>query len=228
MSTLLMIRHGQAGATAENYDELSPLGFEQAARAGAWLKAHGRTFAATFSGTMRRQRDTLATIAQAIAHGEESQVAPGLNEYVFADLVRAYARDVPDDPDLAHAMADRYDKRRWFALLRTTLTAWSEDRISSPPERYGDFRARIAAAAATMDEALSRGDVLAVSSGGVMSHLVAATLGASAAAAIDLNLAIANTGICEFRRARGGLKLVSVNALPHLSAPEDARLITLA
>ncbi len=223
-----MIRHGQAGATANNYDELSRLGFEQAQRAGRWLRAHDRRFAATYSGTMRRQRDTLATIVQVLVSAPPSQEHLGLNEYVFADLVRAYAKGAPNDPDLQHAMADRFDKRRWFALLKTTLTAWSEDRIAAPPESYAAFRARIAVAESVLREALVHGDVLAVSSGGVMSHLIAATLGASSAAAIDLNLTIANTGICEFKLARSGLKLVSVNSLPHLSAPEDAGLVTLA
>jgi broad specificity phosphatase PhoE len=224
---LLLIRHGQAGATPDNYDELSALGRRQAQRMGQWLAAHDKSFAAAFSGTMRRQRDTLAEIC-ALVPSTQRQELPGLNEYVFADLVRAYAADFPDDPDLRHVMADRHDKRRWFALLKTTLTAWSEDRIAAPPESYAAFCARIAAAQETLLQALGEGPVLAVSSGGVMSHLVAAALGASAAAAIDLNLTIANTGLCEMRAARNRLKVVSVNSLPHLSAPADAALITLA
>ena len=41
MAELLIVRHGQASFGAENYDELSPLGVEQAQLAGDYLRHIG-------------------------------------------------------------------------------------------------------------------------------------------------------------------------------------------
>jgi broad specificity phosphatase PhoE len=74
---------------------------------------------------------------------------------------------------------------------------------------------------------MQRGPVLAVSSGGVMSQIAQAVLGFDDSSAIDVNLALLNTGVCEYRLGRQGLKLVNLNVLPHLSAPADRALLSL-
>ena len=58
MGTLHLVRHGQAGFLAEDYDRLSALGRRQAARLGEWLRATGRPAAPAFSGGMRRHAET--------------------------------------------------------------------------------------------------------------------------------------------------------------------------
>jgi hypothetical protein len=62
--------------------------------------------------------------------------------------------------------------------------------------------------------------VLVLTSGGVAARLAQAALGASDAAAIDLNLSLRNSGLAEFHRLERGLALGSWNAVPHL---HDAR-----
>jgi hypothetical protein len=55
---------------------------------------------------------------------------------------------------------------------------------------------------------------------------VAATLGADAEAAIQLNLQTRNTGITEMIRGRSVSRLVSFNAIPHLEQPDRAHAVT--
>ena len=83
------------------------------------------------------------------------------------------------------------------------------------------------AAVARACEGLEPGDdVLVVTSGGVIGRLVADTLGASADAAIELNLQTRNTGITELVRGRKASRLLSFNAVPHLERPDRARAIS--
>jgi broad specificity phosphatase PhoE len=58
MSTIYIIRHGQASFGAENYDQLSPLGRRQAEITGRYLSDCGIQFDAVYSGNLQRQQDT--------------------------------------------------------------------------------------------------------------------------------------------------------------------------
>lgn len=231
MPQLLLVRHGQAGATTGNYDELSALGHRQAQRLGAWLAAHRREFAAVYVGQLRRQRETLAGIAAAYAQagcalpvGED---LAELDEFRFVELVRAFAQAQPEHPDLKRWQAAPDDRHHWPVLLRATLMAWAAGSIGEVAEDYGAFRARIARARERLEAQLARGPVLAVSSAGVISHFLQGVLGLDTRATIDVNLAYANTGLSEYRMTRNGLKLAQLNALPHLAAPGDRELVTL-
>jgi len=225
MTELFLVRHGQAGPTPESYDELSKLGQLQARKLGQWLLDHERGFSSLLVGQMRRQRETLEAIIDVYASAgrplPSAEVLPGLDEYRFAEMVRAFAVQYPQHPELA-AMRERpTDKRGWIALLRTTLAAWSRDELAQLPESYAHFQARTGAALALISERLRHGPVLAVSSGGVMSQIAQRVLGFSDATAIDVNLTLMNTCVCEYLLTRSGLKLTSLNTLPHLSQLAD-------
>jgi broad specificity phosphatase PhoE len=231
MTDLLLIRHGQAGATPENYDELSPLGHRQARQLGQWLLAHQRDFATLAVGRMRRQRETIEGICEVFAHAGRPlpvvEALPGLDEYRFVDMLQAFARDHPDHAELAAVRACPTDRRLWVALLRTTLSAWAGGTLAAVPESYGDFQQRTRAALAEIERRLAQGPVLAVSSAGVMGQVAQQILGFDDATFIDINLSLHNTSVCEYRLTRAGLKLASLNALPHLAAPEHREMITL-
>jgi broad specificity phosphatase PhoE len=76
VSILVLVRHGQAMAFADDSDRLSPAGEEQSRRLGEWWRGHGIRFDEVWSGTLRRQRRTaeLAGFPGAAAH-------PDWNEY---------------------------------------------------------------------------------------------------------------------------------------------------
>ena len=68
MTEILAIRHAQASFDADDYDQLSPLGEDQALRLGRWLAADRDIgFDAVVVGAMRRHQQTLAGIEQAFA-----------------------------------------------------------------------------------------------------------------------------------------------------------------
>jgi broad specificity phosphatase PhoE len=231
MTDLLLVRHGQGGATPEGYDELSPLGRRQALRLGEWLLAHEREFATLVVGRLRRQRETLESVCEVYAQAGRAlpavEVLPGLDEYRFVDMLRAFAQLHPDHPELIAARERPTERRQWVGLLRTTLSAWSQGALPAVPESYAEFQQRTRAALDTIQQRLRQGPVLAVSSAGVMGQITQQVLGFDDATFIDINLSLQNTSLCEYRLTRAGLKLASLNALPHLATPEQRELITL-
>jgi hypothetical protein len=57
-----------------------------------------------------------------------------------------------------------------------------------------------------------------VSSGGALSRLAQRALDAPDLRAVELNLSLRNSGICEFHRLDDALRMGSWNALPHLAS----------
>jgi len=60
MSTLYLVRHGQASAGTDDYDRLSELGKTQAELLGQWWQKQGFSADFTSHGSLQRQRDTVA------------------------------------------------------------------------------------------------------------------------------------------------------------------------
>ncbi|HCT32614.1 MAG TPA: phosphoglycerate mutase, partial [Sulfitobacter sp.] len=62
MGELLVIRHGQASFGADNYDKLSDLGHRQSEAVGQLLRDTGWVPDRTITGTLTRQKETLASM----------------------------------------------------------------------------------------------------------------------------------------------------------------------
>jgi broad specificity phosphatase PhoE len=231
MPELLFVRHGQGGPTAETYDALSPLGWQQAERLGRWLLAHDHDFGHLAVGRLRRQRETLDAIRAVYAAAgrpmPEVEETPELDEYRFTDLVQAFALSEPAHPAISAARELPTDKRRWITLLRTTLTAWAAGELAGAQESWASFQGRARSALERFAATARQRPVLVVSSGGVISQVAQAVLGLPNASAIELNLGLLNTGLCSYRVSESGTRLAALNTLPHLSAPKDRALWTL-
>jgi broad specificity phosphatase PhoE len=240
MGTLYLVRHGQASFGAENYDLLSPMGQQQAVRLGEYFKYKGVTFEAALTGTLTRQRQTLAGICQGLGTEFASASSapqgssiegdglgshllwPGLNEYDSEAVISAihpYPLKKPDTPELY---------RHHFRLLKDGLVQWMAGVVSPQGmPRYTEFAAGVAGA---LDHIRShhQGNVLLVSSGGPISTAVGQVLGTSPEATIELNMRIRNSSVTEFAFSPKRHRLMTYNTLPHLDAPEYADWITYA
>ena len=217
------MRHGQASFGAENYDQLSPLGQQQSLRLGELWRAQGLQFDAVLTGTLQRQQQTWAGIAQGLGvEARNHQLLPGLNEY-HSDAVIAAIHPQPlakpDTPELY---------RHHFRLLREGLLQWMKGHVQPqgmPP--YAEFLAGVTSALDHV-RANHTGAVLLVSSGGPISMAVGHVLGLSHEATIELNLRIRNSAVTEFTFNPKRHTLLSYNTLPHLGQPEHAAWVTYA
>ena len=220
MGTLYLVRHGQASFGAANYDQLSPLGHQQCLQLGRHFQARGRRFAAVFTGTLQRQVQSQAAIAEGLGLAQDALRLPGLNEYDSHAVIAALHPQPLARPDTP----EQY--RAHFQLLRRALTAWmvGETQPAGMPA-YADFVAGVRDA---LDQAraCNDGDVLMVSSGGPIATAVGLVLGTAPEMTIELNLRIRNSAVTEFVFSPRRHSLLSYNTLPHLEAAEFADWVT--
>lgn len=226
MSDLTLVRHGQASFDKAHYDELSAVGHRQSTLLGEWMAARGMEFDAVVYGSMARHRDTLAAIVHAYGARRlqlpTAQVVDTLDEYEHRSILEAFARREPAHPAVQASEGGRSrDPRRLFDFLRAALGSWASGALDGDViEPWADFRARIGRAAHEL-AALARVHrrVLVVSSGGVISQLAQRALDCPDSRAVELNLSLRNSAMCELRALDGHFLLSSWNALPHLSSP---------
>lgn len=225
MTTLYLVRHGQASFTAENYDELSELGLRQSAWLGEHFAARGIVFARAVCGTLERQRQTARAILDAMGPAGAGMSAiehAGWNEYSGDALCKAY---LGEGWNRARATGD---VRGFYRVIKAALAEWSQDRLAGPlPETWGEFGARVADAMRAACEGLPAGAaVFAASSGGAISRGVADLLQAPAQTAIELNLQYRNSAFCELFVSPRSMRLVSFNCIPHLERAGRYEAIT--
>ncbi len=232
MGELLVVRHGQASFDKAHYDELSVLGRRQAALLGAWLAPAAASIGAVAMGRHVRHRDTLAEIRAALGDARplpEARIIAELDEFDHSSVLAAWARLRPDHVAVLAADGGRTrDRMAMAAFLREGLACWARGELDGHvAEPWQQFRARIAHAADALAElGNAHRRVLVVTSGGVMTQLAQRALGLDDLRAVDLNLTIRNSALCEFHTGPDGLRLGSWNALPHLAAPEHRELWT--
>ncbi|MFE0024663.1 histidine phosphatase family protein [Amycolatopsis sp. NPDC059021] len=216
MGAIYLVRHGQASFGAEDYDRLSPLGFEQSTVAGAELLRRGVEFSQARSGTLARQRDTAATALKVLGSGIAVTEDARWNEYDHIDIARHHAGGAPQE-----------DSRAYQAVLDAALTAWIAAGADGPcAETWPAFLDRCRGALADLVASLGKGEHAAVfTSGGVIATLCGALMGTPEAGLLKLNRVTVNAGITKLVSGRGGVTLLSFNEHPHFEA-DAAKLLT--
>ena len=223
MGTLYLVRHGQASFGADDYDQLSPLGLQQAQRLGAHWLAHGQRFDTVLMGTLRRHAQTLDGIAQGLPGLPAPQVLPNLDEYDSLALIRAIHTEPlqkPNTPELY---------RHHFRLLCDAIAQWMAGVISPQGmPSWEDFSLGVRRVLDQVRRDHADQNVLLVSSGGPISTAVGEVLGTAPEVTIALNMRIRNSAVTEFSVSPKRLMLQTFNTLPHLHAAEHASLVTHA
>ena len=238
MSTLVLVRHGQARAFSDSPDRLTPHGFEQARELGRYWIASNVGFDAAYHGTLRRQRESYQAVAEEFRRAgkpfPESATVSGLNEYGTQDLVATIAPRLAErDSDFAplwhdwhtnHETAGR--NRRFQRMFEALVLRWVEGQLDEPGlEPWDSFRSRVVDALGTIRESQGSGRrVVAFTSGGPISVAVQTCLGAPARAALELNWRVRNTSLTSFLFSGSRMSLDGFNELPHLA--RDPGLIT--
>ena len=89
MPTLLLVRHAQGSFGGADYDVLSERGHEQAATLADDLEAREVNVTRVLAGSLARQRDTAAPVAERF--GREIEVDPRWNEYESEEIIASHA-----------------------------------------------------------------------------------------------------------------------------------------
>ena len=215
MGTLYLVRHGQASFGADDYDQLSPRGHEQAVRLGAYWRERGLQFDAVLCGTLRRHAQTLQGIQQGLEGTPEPLLMPGLNEYdshALIHCVHPMPLPRPDTPELY---------KQHFRLLCDAMAQRMAGTISpAGMPCWDDFSGGVRAALDHVRRQHTGHNVLLVSSGGPIAAAVGEVLCTPPEVTIALNMRIRNSAVTEFSISPKRLMLQTFNTLPHLDTPE--------
>jgi broad specificity phosphatase PhoE len=230
VSTLYLIRHGQASWGSAHYDVLSERGIVQAELLGRWLVGEGRRLDAVLSGPLERQRGTALHLCRAArAAGStlaEPVAAPEFAEHSTAEILRAALPHlVEHEPSLGAllqtegAASDPFRSGRPFQMVfERAMLAWARGELAtSGLEPFATFTSRVERGLGEVLAAQGRGRTVAlVTSAGPIALAVARLLGIAEEAMFRLSLIIANASLTELRWREAERQLISFNALPHL------------
>ena len=229
MTTVVLVRHGQASFGTSNYDRLSPLGERQAVVLGEHWQRGGFSADRALSGSLQRQRRT-AEEALGLLGASAPPLAtdPAFNEFNHTQLVQAYLPLViADGPVLAESgPAMLRDPALFRPLFGRIVSAWAEGRTPTMAvdETWADFCARCVAGVKRAAESAER--VVVFTSGGVITAVLRDALGIDDATALRLNWRICNASVHEFQLHDKGLNLVGFNDVSHLRLTRDDSIIT--
>jgi broad specificity phosphatase PhoE len=229
MTRIYLVRHGQASFGTGHYDRLSPLGERQAVLLGQHLRRIGFRAGTWLSGSLDRQRSTLAALLQGLEGATAAEAHEGLNEYDHESILQAYLPRVMAERGLTQETLAPLlgDNRQFQGLFTQVMQHWVEGTPHERPpfETWKAFQARVQAGL----EQLARSGherIVAVSSGGPISFAVQTALGLSIEKTLALNWSIYNASVTELRVRRDGLALAGFNNVSHLELAGEPGLLT--
>ena len=221
MGTIYLVRHGQASFGADDYDQLSSLGQQQAQQLGSYWQMRGVHFDAVYTGTLKRHVQTLQGIAHTLAKLPEAQAEPLLNEYDSHALIRSVHPDPLGPADTPQAY------KAHFRLLCDALAQWMAGVVT--PKGMPTWQAFSDGVRQTLEhirKTHTDGNVLVVSSGGPISTAVSLVMGSAAETSIALNMRIRNTAVTELSMSPKRLMLQTFNTLNHLDTEATKDWVT--
>lgn len=230
MSSLTLVRHGQASFFAADYDRLSELGQRQAALLGEHWARRGLAFDEVFTGPRSRQRQTAEIVGEAYRRAglpwPEPVLLPELDEYDLGGLVEKLIPDlVARDPgfgDLVEGYrrseGERERVRTFQRMFEALLREWQAGTVGGEGvESWLAFRERVRRGLDRIRERPGGGrQVAAFTSGGFIGTAVQLALAAPDTVALEVNWRVRNGSLTEFIFTRDRLTLDSFNAVPHL------------
>lgn len=216
MGQVLLVRHGQAAAAGDDYDVLSPLGWEQARMLGAALAERGVEPGRVVVGGMRRHHET----AEAVCDGggwEELifEIDPAWDEFDHAEILDLAPRPFEGDEPT------REEFQTW---VENATSRWLAD--SDPGcyrESFQQFRRRISGALGrAVGTRLRPGrPTVVITSGGPVATVTADLLMPSASCPelwLQLHRVAVNTSVTKLVAGPRGLSLVTFNEHTHLES----------
>lgn len=230
MSTLILVRHGQATPFEADTDQLSSLGERQAGRVGEALAREDLTPTLVLHGPMIRQARSATLAAHAAPGGGAGGWPapledPRLAEYDGDGIIGRLAPLLSErDPvfagrmrDAGHFRGTANQNRAFQHMLEHLLDAYLGGELTHPQvESWRDFKVRVQAALRELLESPPGSTVLAFTSGGVIGVAVASVLDAPDASALKLNWRVRNASLTRFTFGGGRVSLDSFNEVAHL------------
>lgn len=219
MGQILLVRHGQASFGSEDYDALSPLGFEQSRMLGEALSARGIDADVVVHGTMRRHRETAEACAAAAGWSAVPTIDAGWDEFDFLSVLAMHPHEYGPEPT----------KAEFQRLFEEATEAWMAGVDRPYDETFAAFGERVRAALDRTVELASAGTVAVFTSGGPIGLAVSQILADPAHLAEQLpglwgrlNRMAVNSALTRLVSGSTGLNLLTYNDQSHLDRVNGA------
>lgn len=233
MALLTLVRHGQASFLADNYDQLSPLGEQQARLLGEYWARAGVTFHQVYYGPAQRHIGT-GMFAAAAFHAAglpwpQPIPLPQVDEFAGLEVMRAFLpgmvekhADIRELEARFRSAAEHASAARLFDLLFQRITRmWVAGDLDSPQvESWQKFCERVDSGMALVRAAAGPSRRIAVfTSGGVIAAACRAALDLSPQKTLELSWSSRNASFAEFLFSGERFSFSSFNNIPHLQDP---------
>ena len=234
MSSLFLVRHGQASFLERDYDKLSAKGEQQSCMLGEYWAGLKLGFDQVYSGPKIRQRETARLVGEAYKSAglpwPEPVVLPEFDEFQ-AEIVmeRSLPALIESDSDIQRmhqafkGAQTRPEQFKTFQrIFEVVIGRWADGKLPLDGiEPWADFSARVQRGLAKFPENGNRGQHIAIfSSGGPVGVAMQRALDLSTEATLKAAWMVRNCSYSEFLFSAGRFTLSSYNATPHFTDPE--------
>lgn len=224
MSTLTLIRHGQARAFEKDSDRLSEVGEEQARRLGEFWRRGAVRFDEVYTGTLERQKATGRIVAAAIKGFPEPVSIAGLDEYDAPGVLGAILPELASRDQRFAAMVADYertrDNRTFQRVFEVAMRHWISASIPiAGAEPWTSFEARVLDGLRQIMGGAGNRRIAVFTSGGPIGLAVKHAMQSPSELFLDLHWRIRNCSLTDFVFSGARVTLDSFNAIPHLDDP---------
>jgi broad specificity phosphatase PhoE len=222
---------------AEDYDQLSPLGEEQARKLGQFWVQHGINFDLCFHGPAKRHRRTAEIAAEYVAEAgmpwPAMRAMPELDEFDAFRVMQVMTPRLIESNPVIREMNEDFRRnqqspeagRKLQKLFEAVSRLWCSGEFDMPEvESWAQFRTRVQSGVQQIRKEAGAGkNVVAITSGGPISATVADVMDLAPLVAIELLWLSRNCSFSEFLFSGDRYSMHSFNSIPHL---DDRRLLT--
>ncbi|MCP4747391.1 MAG: histidine phosphatase family protein [Desulfobacteraceae bacterium] len=234
MSVLYLIRHGQACFGTDTYDQLSDIGRHQSRVLAADLMRAGIRFDACWSGTLKRQLQTVDQVRSTFREKgldlPDSTGISGFNEYDAQKIFRAVIPLILDEDSefIHHVNTMHTDHRTFQRVFERAATRWASGRDSLDEAlTWSTFAMRVTNSIRKIINHSGRGRHVAVfTSAGPIAVAMGNVLGLSADKTVTVSWQIVNSSVTRFKFSRGRISLATFNEYGHLERNGEKSLVT--
>lgn len=232
MSSIYLIRHGQASFGQANYDQLSDLGQQQASRLGQVLNQRIEPFDAICLGSMKRHKQTAINCLKGFSLEYEqcsATVDDGWNEYDHEDILRQYRPEFETPQSLMAYMKEQKNPKEAFeADFNAAINRWISGQYDSEyNESWSDFTSRVHLALKnTLLNNPTKKNIAVFTSGGPISLVSQSLLGVPAEKIMQMNWTLLNCGVTKLVSTGSRLFLASLNEHTHFEGLENKRFLS--
>ena len=235
MSRLLIVRHGQASAGSDDYDQLSERGYRQAGILGTQWADEGIVPDSVYVGPRKRHQQTFETLAGANGSWPEPVCLDEWDEHQAYSVVIGAIPGMADEDEWVadrarvSAAGGAEGLTAYFDLYKHITRKWVRDELDLGDhsfEPWQAFRRRVHSGIDRILEIEGQGrTVVVVTSGGPAAVAIGRALRLDDERTLELSWIVQNIAVTELLFSDDRLSLKSFNSLPRLVDPELATLV---